>query len=225
MLKFLRVAALLLPLVGGLRKLRTVLWTIDCQHSSSWESCHHPLPPSSFVRNQHWLFMKIYGEAVKHWALKQNSGELSTLHRRSMKVVWMIKHHFLSPLAPIGIPNLNPVQEEKQRCMAFWPFSFFFWEETLALFVASHMEEKGQDKWIVSRSLAFRAHSCLLSARGLLGRVINVLRLDQGSPWLDLGLWDLMPEATLDSSFTSLPSKEYKLQNLGSNLLETLKHL
>lgn len=46
----------------------------------------------------------------------------------------------------------------------------------------------------------------LFSARGLLGEVINVLWLDQGSPLLDVGLGDLLPVVNLGSGLCSVRS-------------------
>lgn len=114
-LTFLRVAALLLSL-GGWRWLGAAVSTTGCQHSSSWESCHQPVAPGRrFVRNQHCLFWKIYGEADEHWALKQDSGELWVLHGGFRKAVWMSKDDVLSPPVPIGIPTVGLAREEEQR--------------------------------------------------------------------------------------------------------------
>lgn len=54
-------------------------------------------------------------------------------------------------------------------------------KENLTLSVASQAGGKGQDKWILSRSLACGAHSLYCPAKALLGEVINVFRLEQGA--------------------------------------------
>ncbi|MEJ1270428.1 hypothetical protein NN561_001254 [Cricetulus griseus] len=64
-LQFLVVGTFLL-LVGEWRWLGAVLSTAGCQLFSVWESCHRSLASSGFVRKQHCLFMKIYGEADRH---------------------------------------------------------------------------------------------------------------------------------------------------------------
>lgn len=58
---------------------------------------------------------------------------------------------------------------------------------SLTFSVASQAEGKGQDKWILSRSLACGAHSLYCPARTQLGEVINVFRLEQ----LIVGVWIL----------------------------------
>lgn len=52
---------------------------------------------------------------------------------------------------------------------------------SLTFSVASQAGGKGQDKWILSRSLACGAHSLYCPARAWLGEVINVFRLEQGA--------------------------------------------
>lgn len=47
--------------------------------------------------------------------------------------------------------------------------------------------------------ISFLSSQFAFSARGLRGEVINVLRLDQGSPLLDPGPEDPLPVAILDS--------------------------
>lgn len=54
-------------------------------------------------------------------------------------------------------------------------------KESLTLSVASQTGGKGQDKWILSRSLACGAHSLYRPAKALLGEVINVFQLEQGA--------------------------------------------
>lgn len=102
--------------------------------------------------------MKIYGGADKDQALKQNSGELSAQRGGFGKVVWMIKNDFLSLLVPIGLPTLGLAPGGKAKVKrARLSGSIILLQrerERLALIVASHTEGKGQDKWIVSRSLA-----------------------------------------------------------------------
>lgn len=52
---------------------------------------------------------------------------------------------------------------------------------SLTFSVASQAGGKGQDKWILSRSLACGAHSLYCPARAWLGEVINAFRLEQGA--------------------------------------------
>lgn len=52
---------------------------------------------------------------------------------------------------------------------------------SLTFSVASQAGGKGQDKWILSRSLACGSHSVYCTARAWLGEVINVFCLDQGA--------------------------------------------
>lgn len=76
----------------------------------------------------------------------------------------MIKNDVLSSLVPTGIPTLGLAQEEKQgRSMAFWLSSSFFGEKERDWHFLWHFTRrgKGQDKWIVSRSLASWAHGVL----------------------------------------------------------------
>lgn len=54
-------------------------------------------------------------------------------------------------------------------------------KESFTFSVASQAGGKGQDKWILSRSLACGAHSLYRPARALLGEVINVFQLEQGA--------------------------------------------
>lgn len=66
-LQFLAVGTFLL-LVGGwrLEVAGAELSTAGCQLSSVSESCHRSLALNTFVRKQHCLLMKIYGEADRH---------------------------------------------------------------------------------------------------------------------------------------------------------------
>lgn len=70
----------------------------------------------------------------------------------------MMEKDVLPRSGPHGGSNPGPGlgAEAKVKCVWLLAASTGLWgeREALALFMASHTEGKGQDKWIVSRSLA-----------------------------------------------------------------------